>query len=31
MKTSNIFTNIPSDLSQEVFEGLLEAKNEKTI
>ena len=27
MKTSNIFTDIPSDLSQEVFETLLEADN----
>jgi cupin 2 domain-containing protein len=27
MKTSNIFANIPSDLSKEVFESLLEAKN----
>ncbi|WP_152184300.1 cupin domain-containing protein [Sulfurimonas indica] len=25
MQTSNVFTNIPSDLSQEVFETLLEA------
>ena len=27
MKRSNIFTNIPSDLSQEVFETLFEADN----